>query len=124
MKDFKLDHIPKINSGFKIPEGYFDDFDKKIMSALPQKEVKIFSIFRKSALWIVAAASLVIGFSVVYHFNDNDQISISNDEYLTLDENLHTEDFAAYLSEKDLSALEHSLTDYDPELKKLTDENF
>ena len=34
MKEFRLDNEPKITSGFKTPEGYFDDLSKKINANL------------------------------------------------------------------------------------------
>ena len=45
MKDFKLDNHPKINSGFKTPDHYFDDFSEKILHRLEEKESKVISIF-------------------------------------------------------------------------------
>lgn len=124
MKDFKLDQIPKINSGFKVPDGYFDDFDAKIIRQLPQNEAKIISIFRKSTFWIAAAAVFIIGFSAVYFSQTNEALSVSNEDYLVLEENLNAEDFAEHLTENDILELENTLTTYDLEFKKLTNENF
>jgi hypothetical protein len=45
MKQFDLDNDPKIDSGFRIPENYFEQFEAKIMSQLPEREVKVISLF-------------------------------------------------------------------------------
>jgi hypothetical protein len=39
MKTFKLENEPKIKSGFKAPENYFDDFSEKVLQQLNKKEV-------------------------------------------------------------------------------------
>ena len=47
MKTFKLENEPKIESGFKTPDHYFEDFSAKIMQQLPENEPKVISIFQK-----------------------------------------------------------------------------
>ena len=44
MKDFKLDNEPKINTGFQIPEHYFEQFSEKVMTKLPNQEPKVLSL--------------------------------------------------------------------------------
>ena len=68
MKEFRLDNEPKITSGFKTPEGYFDDLSEKINANLPKNEPKIISIFQKRKTWIYGiAAVLAISLSVVFY---------------------------------------------------------
>ena len=38
MKTFKLDNEPKIATGFKVPDSYFDDFQSKIDQRLHENE--------------------------------------------------------------------------------------
>lgn len=66
MKEFRLDNEPKISSGFKIPENYFDDLSEKINTNLPKTEPKVISIFqkRKARLYSVAAI-LIVGISIL-----------------------------------------------------------
>lgn len=68
MKEFRLDNEPKITSGFKTPEGYFDDLSKKFNANLPKNEPKVISIFQKRKTWIYGiAAVLAISLSVVFY---------------------------------------------------------
>ena len=47
MKESKLENEPKIESGFKTPDHYFENFSSKIILQLPQEEPKVISIFQK-----------------------------------------------------------------------------
>jgi len=47
MNEFKLNNNPKIESGFKIPEHYLDDFSSKIMNQLPENKTKTIPILEK-----------------------------------------------------------------------------
>lgn len=47
MKTFKLENEPKIESGFIVPEQYFDDFSKKVLSQLPEENTKVIPLFQK-----------------------------------------------------------------------------
>ena len=68
MKEFRLDNEPKITSGFKTPEGYFDDLSEKISANLPKNEPKVISIFQKRKTWMYGiAAVLAISLSVVFY---------------------------------------------------------
>jgi hypothetical protein len=68
MKEFRLDNEPKIASGFKTPEGYFEDLSEKINKNLPNSEPKAISIFQKRKTWMYGiAAVLAISISVVFY---------------------------------------------------------
>jgi hypothetical protein len=70
MKTFKLENEPKIESGFKTPEHYFENFSSKIMEQLPKNEPKVISIFQKRKKIIFAvAAILVIGLMIPFYSN-------------------------------------------------------
>ena len=60
MKEFRLDNEPKITSGFKTPEGYFDDLSEKINANLPKNEPKVISIFQKRKTWFYTRSFLVL----------------------------------------------------------------
>jgi len=110
MKEFKLDQTPKINSGFKVPDNYFDNLEIKIINQLAKDNVKEISIFGKSYLWLSGiAAVMIIGFSISVLFKNAEQTSFTNEDYLFTHENLNTEDFAEFLSENDLQMLEKKL---------------
>ncbi len=72
MKQFDLDNDPKIDSGFRIPENYFEQFETKIMSQISEKEVKVISIFETRKFWFSAVAAVfVIGLFTTMYLNNN-----------------------------------------------------
>lgn len=63
MKPFKLDQQPKINTGFKIPDGYFEDFEASVMQQL-QPQPKVIKLKSKPYWWYAAAAVLAVSLSI------------------------------------------------------------
>lgn len=63
MKPFKLDQ-KKIETGFKVPEQYFDQFEEKIMRRLADstddRETAVIPLWKKRTFWYAAAAVLVV----------------------------------------------------------------
>jgi hypothetical protein len=110
MNDFKLDIEPKIETGFKIPEGYFDDFSKKIVSNITKEEPKVISLFAQKKTWVIAVAAVfVIGFSIpiVNQFQTSsselDKATLEN--YLVDQSSISDDDFAALLDESDIQKI-------------------
>ena len=64
MKTFKLDNEPKIDSGFKTPDNYFEDFSANLIQKLPKEPIaektRVVSIFRKRKKVLLAAAAVLI----------------------------------------------------------------
>jgi hypothetical protein len=72
MKAFKLEKKSKIESGFKTPEHYFENFSENIMRNLPANEPKLVSIFQKrKSFFMIAAAILVIALMVPFLYNNS-----------------------------------------------------
>ena len=81
MKEFKLDEHPKIESGFKTPQGYFDTFPKKINTKITE-EPRVIPLRRKAWMYTTAAV-LVIGlgitvFNMPSESNSADAVAIEN----------------------------------------------
>jgi hypothetical protein len=53
-----LDKFDKTKNPFKVPENYFEDFNRSIMESLPAKEskAKIIPLWKKVLPWTAAAA--------------------------------------------------------------------
>jgi 3-deoxy-D-arabino-heptulosonate 7-phosphate (DAHP) synthase class II len=60
MKAFKLENEPKIESGFKTPDHYFENFSEKLMHQLPEKEPKVISLFQKNKKFFLLVAAVLI----------------------------------------------------------------
>jgi len=123
MKDFKLDNHPKINSGFQVPDSYFDSFPDKVMMQLPEKESKVISIFRNKKVWITSAAAVLILALMIPFFNPStveepqlDSTAIEN--YLSYNTNISQYELANLLDKNDLEKLE---TDINIEDKTIED---
>lgn len=112
MKDFKLDKESKINTGFEIPDNYFEQFEAKIMQQLPKENVKVVSLFHRKQLWISSiAAVLLVMIAIPVYFNMKGATTL---ETATLENYLSTE-YSTYeivdkLSNEDITALENDLS--------------
>ena len=109
MKDFKLDKHPKINSGFKTPEHYFDDFSEKLMLQLPKEESKVISIFSKRKNWMYAcAAVLVLALSIpfVYQNQNNEIDDATLENYLALNSGITDVELIDLLHEEDINQID------------------
>lgn len=117
MKRFDLDNDPKITPGFKVPADYFEQFEAKIMNRLPQREVKVVSLWQRKSVWVSSAAAvfiIAIG-TWLFFVQDNTENTISSQEYLAYESDITTEDIAHYLTDDDITAVEKELKLYDQE---------
>lgn len=111
MKTFKLENEPKITTGFKTPDHYFDDFSAKVLQQINEtKEVKVIPIYkRKNVLAMLAAAVVFIGLliPIVNNYNNTskelDEATLET--YLTYQSNLNQYDLIKELDTKDIDKL-------------------
>lgn len=113
MKPFKLDSEPKIKSGFKAPDGYFDGFTDRLMQQLPEQETPVIPLYRRAKVWLSAvAAVLVLALGLTLYFRQSatkqpDDSAIEN--YLVYQSGLSTYDLIQNLNEQDIKELEQSI---------------
>ena len=110
MKKFKLENEPKIQSGFIIPDHYFDGFSEKVISQLPEEKNNVISLFqrRKNLFYAVAAVLVVSLLLPVYH-----QFSTSSEEldvttlenHLTYQTDINPYELISELEENDLNKI-------------------
>jgi hypothetical protein len=111
MKAFKLENEPKIVTGFKTPEHYFDDFSTKILQQINEKEeVKVIPIYRrKKVLSILAAAVVFIALMIPvisnYNNTSKDLDEDTLETYLAYQSNLNQYDLIQKLDTKDINEL-------------------
>jgi hypothetical protein len=123
MKTFKIDNEPKLNTGFTVPENYFENFSAQMMQQLPKKESKIISIYaRKKTLMYAAAAILVLALSIpIYtnYFNPSSEIDeASLENYITYHSTVTDTDLVNLLDEQDIKKMS-----VDMNLEDITIEN-
>ena len=115
MKTFKLENEPKITTGFKTPDDYFDDFSAKVLQQINEtKEVKVIPIYkRKNVLSMLAAAVVFIGLliPIVNNYNNTskelDEATLET--YLSYQSNLNQYDLIKELDTKDIDKLNKSV---------------
>lgn len=97
MKTFKLDNEPKINSGFKTPDNYFENFSAHLLQNLSKEPIveenKVISIFRKRKKILIAIAAvllLTLMIPIVYQKNaiNKEVDSATLENYLAQETNL------------------------------------
>ena len=110
MKEFKLDTTPKISTGFKTPDHYFDNFSERVMQQLPEKESNVISIFRnKKHILLMVAAVFVIAmfiptlYSTLTKTTEVDDSAIEN--YLSYQSNVTQYDIINLLDNEDINDL-------------------
>lgn len=111
MKAFKLENEPKIASGFKTPEHYFDHFSAKVLQQFPENEPIVISIFQKRKMVIMMVAALLIlalmipiYISISTNSKELDETTLEN--YLAYQTNLNQYDLVSELETKDISKMQ------------------
>lgn len=129
MKEFKLDKAPKISTGFKTPENYFENFTVNVNEHARKDETKVISIlkYKKTALFLVAAV-FVIGLIVPF-FYTNDAIKTKELDELTLENYLSTQptitqyEIINLLDKEDINDLKSAVVDDDEDLDMILSNN-
>jgi|Laugrespbdmm15sd_2_1035082.scaffolds.fasta_scaffold18921_3 hypothetical protein len=113
MNDFKINSKHKIDSGFKIPEDYFENFSEKVLLKINKPEPKVVSIFYKQKTWISSvAAVLVISLSVTLYTkiavkSTEEKLTLEN--YITNQSEISQYDLVALLDSKDIEKIKIDL---------------
>lgn len=123
MSNFKLDSEPKINSGFSVPDHYFDSFSAKLMPELSKKKPKVISFWAKTKTRLFAvAAILILALSLptmsVLKTKSSELDSVTLENYLTNHNAVSNEVLAELLDEADIEKMK---VDYGIENKAIED---
>ncbi|MFN8325925.1 hypothetical protein [Flavobacterium sp.] len=112
MKPFKLDE-QKIESGFKVPDGYFEKLTSDINAKLATNEPKVVSIFsRKKVIYYAVAAVLVLALSIPLFNYYNSTTSLTQEEvedYIALQSGITEDDLVNALDKEDIEKLKIDL---------------
>ena len=114
MKTFKLENEPKIESGFKTPENYFENFSIKMMEQLPANEPKVVALFqRRKNLFLMVAAVLVLALMIPFvnnFFTTKQELdSTQLENYITYQSNVNQYDLINGLETSDINNIKISM---------------
>ena len=132
MKDFKLDSVPGMKSGFTAPDAYFDGFADRLMMQLPAQKVKVVPLYRRTPVWVTsAAAAFILSLSLMLSDQEapTQVVAMPNntaiENYLVHQSGMSSYEISGNLDRKDLSELNESLPISDEAVKEyLADQNF
>lgn len=110
MKTFNLENEPKIKTGFKTPENYFDTFSTKVLQQInEEKEVKVIPLYKRKKVLSIAAAAVVFAallIPVINNYNKSKDLDEDTLEtYLSYQSNLNQYDLIRELDTKDIDKL-------------------
>ena len=114
MEAFKLENEPKIETGFKTPDDYFDNFSVKTMLQLPGNQPKIISIFqkRKNLILMVAAVFVLALMIPILNYSttsSQDLDSTALENYITYQSNVNQYDLMSVLETEDINKMNTSI---------------
>lgn len=126
MKKIDLHNDPKIDSGFKIPDNYFDSFEERLMQKLPfeENDSKVIRLWQRQSFWISSVAAVfVLSFGIwTYLAKSNVENAISSSDYLAYENDLTAEDIAEHLTDEDIASIENEMQLYDNETETYINE--
>ena len=110
MKDFKLDSIAGIKSGFKAPDAYFDNLPDTLVARLPLREPKIVPLYRRRPVWVTSAAAvIVVSLSLMLEKKEAAKVSLPDsmamEDYLIEEAGLSSYELQQNLDRQDISEL-------------------
>ena len=130
MKDFNLNN-EKIETGFKVPEGYFEQFESKMLNQLVvENEPKVISLWQNKRVWMTSiAAVLLVSIALPIYFSmNNTTTSVVEDEtietYLAMQPTMSNYEIATELTNEDFASLEESLALNDDAVELYLEENY
>ena len=128
MKTFKLENEPKIKSGFKTPDHYFDDFSAKVIQQLPEKEPKVLSLFQKKKfiLMLVAAVfviALLIPVLNTFTAKSKELDSTTLENYLADQSNMDQYDLVNALEYEDINKMQSTIALEDETIEDILSSN-
>ena len=114
MRKIKLENTEKINSGFKIPENYFEQFETKIMQQVSkEKENNVISLFYKKHVKVSSIAALfLLAIAIPVYFNMAKESNLDTntiESYLADQQSVGTTELIKHLTDEDISELQNAL---------------
>jgi hypothetical protein len=128
MENFKLNEHDKIDAGFKIPDGYFEDFTSRLMTSIETGPKVIRLKPQRRYRWLTIAAVLAMALSIpaidslqISSVGKADGGSVEN--YLAYQSGLSTDDIAEAMTPDDISRIHITYADDQNEIEAALSQN-
>ncbi len=120
MKNFEIENSPKVKSGFKVPDDYFDQFSEKLFQRIQEDDKPVISIFREYYQAVIAvAAVLIVGLLITFNTSNSQEINQTElENYFAYHSNMNQYDLADILNEDDIDNIH---IDYNLESDEMAD---
>jgi hypothetical protein len=117
MKPLEFKNNDQPNTGFKIPEGYFEAFENKMMHQIFAKDTAskntVLSLFHSKYIVMSSiAAVFIVVLAIPLYFTQTQKTSLESstiEQYLMQQQNISTTEIIPHLSDEDILKLTSSL---------------
>ena len=108
MKNFEIENSPKIKSGFKVPDNYFDQLSENIFQRIQEDDKPVISIFRKYYHAVIGiAAAIIVGLLITFNSSNSQEINQTElENYFAYHSNMNQYDLADILNEDDINNID------------------
>lgn len=122
MKDFKID-TTKIETGFSIPEGYFDTLSESILQKIDTcNEPKVVSIWQKTKIKFMAVAAVLlvaVSIPIAYnYYNSSQNLTTEIENYISYNTSVTDDDLAELMNEETIQKIDISVLNNTQEIEK------
>ncbi|POS01614.1 hypothetical protein [Flavobacterium croceum] len=104
-------NIPKIKSGFRAPENYFENFSAKMVQEIELSKkptTKVISL-QKHFYWLAACIAFIIITPFAYQYYKNTKQNTEIENYITEQSTISQDDLVELLNDNDINQLKKEL---------------
>ena len=109
MKKISLANAPKIETGFKIPEDYFDILNESVQLKIANKDSRVLFIHRSKKIGYSIAATITLGLISIpiinYYTNQNKINAKELEEYITYNSSISEDEIINLLEKEDIEKI-------------------
>ncbi|MEZ4837609.1 hypothetical protein [Flavobacterium sp.] len=103
--------LPKIKSGFKVPDNYFEGLESRVLAQLEKNEPKVIALQSYRKYWVSAiVAVIILAVSIplyqAWKINNTSLDNESIEQYLSYQPNVYIEDIISHLDDSDFISLQ------------------
>lgn len=105
MNKILLDNEPKITTGFKVPENYFENFEVKIPVEATTKKSTLIQLVNNNKWILSAAAILILCVTIVFQWDiaGKQEYVVEVEDHLLYNSTLSDDDIVNLLDEETIS---------------------